>query len=554
MRENDFRDRLRDALGDPPPLSAPLLTPSDGAARRAYPRGMAVLAFVLAVLLVLVLVATRVALRPQGTNLPAVKPSPVAQPAPDSFPCALPVVVTSEAGNPGQGAVIRASLGFVNIPGGGFQVDPSASVGDLPQGGPGSPSFYSAALKRWVPASGRTMSPDGRAFAYITLLPAGANYSNFTSSELHIVDIAKRADRRAWSNAAGIEVINWDSAGILASTVPAQGGVRLLWRIDPASGGVSQAPQDADPNFLPMTMAGLPHSGGYSYLGTDSQGRSVFRLGSRDPGTKYSIVAIQAGQVTTLYAGAARDPTDFDPEGFDSDQHGMWLGNFDGSRVWLWSPSSGLQSFKVSGLPPAPSGYAYTNVSFNPAGDCVPGTFTGVAATGLPPAAPPTPSPSPPQVDWSALTAKPVNLQPLPAGASCPVSPKVDLAVKGQSGKWPNYGFGQGPAYVSGQFMWYSAGPQAILILVDPKYTGPVLVRSRRLDGTGLLAWSGEGSTSLPDAGAMGLAQTSSPPYWGTWIGSVTPSAPGCYGIQLDGTSFSAVAVISVSKGPPPAG
>jgi hypothetical protein len=39
-----------------------------------------------------------------------------------------------------------------------------------------------------------------------------------------------------------------------------------------------------------------------------------------------------------------------------------------------------------------------------------------------------------------------VNLQPLPAGASCPISPQVDIAVKGQSGKWPNYGFGQGPA------------------------------------------------------------------------------------------------------------
>src|SRR5207245_10410441 len=139
---------------------------------------------------------------------------------------------------------------------------------------------------------------------------------------------------------------NWDSAGILASTVPAQGGVRLLWRIDPASGGVSQAPQDADPNFLPMTMAGLPHSGGYSYLGTDSQGRSVFRLGSRDPGTKYSIVAIPAGQVTTLYAGAARDPTDFDPEGFDAAQHAQCLGNYDGSPLWQLTPASRLRRFE----------------------------------------------------------------------------------------------------------------------------------------------------------------------------------------------------------------
>ena len=553
MNENEFRDRLRGALGEPPPLSSPVFTPSRARLARAYPRGMAVLAFVLALLLVVVLVATRVALRPQGTNLPAAKPSPVAQAAPDSFPCALPVVAVSEAGNPGQNPVLSMSLGFVNIPAGGFQADPSATVGDLPRGDAGYAGFYSAELKRWLPASARTVSPDGRAYAYVALLPPGANYSNFTTSELHVVDVAKKADRTVWPYKAGIQVLAWDSSGILASTVPAQGGTMLLWRIDPASGGVAQAPRDADPNSLPLTV--LPPSRSYSYLGTDAQGRSVFRLGSRDPGTKYSVVMVQSGQLTTLYTGAAGDSTDFDPQGIYSDAHGLWLGNFDGALVWLWSQSAGhLQSFKVSGLPPEPKGYAYSNVSFGPAGKCVPGTFTGVAATGLPPATSPTPSPSPPTVDWSTLTAKPVNLQPLPAGASCPVSPKVDIAVKGQSGKWPNYGFGQGPAYVSGQFMWYSAGPQALLILVDPKYTGPVLVRSRRLDGTGLLAWSGQGSTSLPDAGAMGLAQTSSPPYWGTWIGSVTPSDPGCYGIQLDGTSFSSVAIISVSKGPPPPG
>ena len=553
MNENEFRDRLRDALGEPPVLASPALTPSRAGLARAYPRGMAVLAFVLALLLVIVLVATRVAMRPLGTNLPAAKPSPVAQAAPDSFPCALPVVVTSEAQNPRQYPAISTSLGFVNIPAGGFQVDPSAAVGDLPTGGAVYAGFYSAELKRWVPASARTMSPDGRAYAYVALLPPGANYSNFTSSALHIVDVAKKSDRGVWPYKAGIEVLGWDSSGILASTVPAQGGARLLWRIDPAGGGVTQAPQSADPNSLALTA--LPRSGNYSYLGTDALGRSVFRLGSRDPGTKYSVVLVQSGQVTTLYSGAAGDSNDFDPGGIYSDAHGLWLGNNDGALVWLWSQSAGhLQSFKVSGLPAAPSGYAYTNVSFGPAGECVPGTFTGAAATGLPPATSPAPSPSPPHVDWSALTAKPVNLQPLAAGASCPVSPKVDLAVKSQSGKWPNYGFGQGPAYLSGQFMWYSAGPQGVVILIDPKYTGPVILRSRQLDGIGLLAWGGEDLTGVPDTGAVGLAQTSSPPYWGTWAGTLTATAPGCYGIQIDGTSFSSVAVIGVSKGPPPPG
>lgn len=545
MREDEFRDRLRDALGEPPHLAAPMLKPSNPAVPRAYPRGMAAVAIALAILLVLALVASRIALRPQGANLPA------AQAAPDSLPCKLPVVAVSEAGGPGQDPAIAESLGFVNIPAGNFQVDPAARVSDLPSGGAGTPSFYSAELKRWVPASVRTVSPDGRSYAYVTLLPKGATYSNFTSSELHVFDVAKRGDRKVWTYAASIDVLGWDSAGILADTVPPQGGVRLLWRVDPAGGGATLAPPDADPNSLPRTV--LPHSGSYGYLGTDAQGRSVFRLGSRDPGAKYSIVVIQSGQSTTLYSGAAGDPTDFDPEGIYSDQHGLWLGNFDGSRVWLWAQTGGLRSFMVSGLPPAPSGYAFSNVTFSPAGKCVPGVFSGVAAKGLPAAATPTPSPAPPPVDWSVLTAKPLNLQPLPAGAACPVSPSVQLTVKARASKWPNYGFGPGPAYLSGQFMWYSAGEQGVVILTDPTYTGPVLVRSQRLDGTGSLTFGGQGATSLA-GGSMGLAQTSAPPYWGTWAGSVTASAPGCYGIQLDGTAFSAVAVIAVKQGPPPPG
>ncbi len=53
------------------------------------------------------------------------------------------------------------------------------------------------------------------------------------------------------------------------------------------------------------------------------------------PGTKYSVVIVQSGQVTTLYSGAAGDSTDFDPEGFYSDAHGLW--------------------FAATGLPPATS-------------------------------------------------------------------------------------------------------------------------------------------------------------------------------------------------------
>jgi len=53
---------------------------------------------------------------------------------------------------------------------------------------------------------------------------------------------------------------------------------------------------------------------------------------------------------------------------------------------------------------------------------------------------------------------------------------------------------------------------------------------------------------------ALGIDVTSNPPYWGEWNGTMVPTAAGCYGIQIDGTSFSTVVVIQVKKGPPPPG
>src|SRR5207253_7198774 len=71
MNENEFRKRLTDALGEPPPLAAPVLSRPDAHAPHAYPRTVALLAAGLAILLVLVLVASRIAVHPTGTTLPA---------------------------------------------------------------------------------------------------------------------------------------------------------------------------------------------------------------------------------------------------------------------------------------------------------------------------------------------------------------------------------------------------------------------------------------------------------------------------------------------------
>jgi hypothetical protein len=351
---------------------------------------MALLAVGLAVVLVLALIASRMALRPTGMAQPGANGG-VAMPA-GVFPCALPVEAMSTAQNSGQEAVTSVSLGFVNIPGGGFQVDPAATVAGLPVGAITGQNFYSVALKRWVPAPTQAISPDGLSYTYVKLLPAGATYSDAASSEVHVFDVVKNADRKVWSSSSSVQLVSWDSAGILVSVMPFRGGAVLLWRIDPATGAVSQAPMDADPSLLPTSA--LPGAG--EYLGTDGHDRYVHWLGSRDKGTRYSIVVVASGRVTTLYSGTVGDSMDFDPVAVYSDGHGLWLGNSGGLRIWLWSQSSGLRSFPVTGLPPSPSGYAFTSFAFIPAGACVPGTFAGVAAPGLPPATTPTPSSSPP--------------------------------------------------------------------------------------------------------------------------------------------------------------
>src|ERR1700686_1456059 len=361
---------------------------------RAHIGAMTVIAVLLAALLVLALVSYRMSFRLRGETLPATNASPAAQPLPAPLACALPVVATSWAAYPGPDPVEKVFAGFVNIPAGEFQVDPAATLHDLPSdtGGLWS-ATYSSPLKRWLPADSRTVSPDGRSYMYVKWLPENLNYSRkgvtATSYELHVVNAAKKTDQKLWSTADLIGIDRWDSHGILVNTSRKGGGAPGSWRIDPATGRVRQEPSDAEQVSLPADA--LPRSGIMSMtLGQDRQGRAVFRIGSRDTGTKYSVVVVESGRATTIYSGVAGDATDFDPGGVYSDAHGLWLGNSwgnsDGSRVWLWTKSAGLQSFKVTDLP-------YSSGSLGPAGECGPGQVNGVAVVAPPP--PPTPSPSP---------------------------------------------------------------------------------------------------------------------------------------------------------------
>jgi hypothetical protein len=157
--------------------------------------------------------------------------------------------------------------------------------------------------------------------------------------------------------------------------------------------------------------------------------------------------------------------------------------------------------------------------------------------------------------------------QPVTCGASAAVQLKQPAA--------PDYGYGSGPAYLSGQTYWYSGG-QAAILMVDPKYAGPLSIRAYPLgtDSTskitldqenlspdalaGLVEKERQHSVQVvsaqPTAGSLELAAVTPSHLWRGWFGHLSTTGPGCYAIEAKGTSFSEVIVVPVQGGSPPPG
>jgi hypothetical protein len=147
--------------------------------------------------------------------------------------------------------------------------------------------------------------------------------------------------------------------------------------------------------------------------------------------------------------------------------------------------------------------------------------------------------------------------------SSCPTSP--------DSG----FGFGAGPAYLAGQSSWY-AGGQAAILMVDPKYSGPLRVQGAQLggDGSSQITLAAENLDPIALAGlvakerqhgAMVVSavqttqggvelQAPSSPLWRAWFGTLSTTGPGCFALHVDGTAFTEVIVVAVRGGPAPPG
>jgi hypothetical protein len=162
---------------------------------------------------------------------------------------------------------------------------------------------------------------------------------------------------------------------------------------------------------------------------------------------------------------------------------------------------------------------------------------------------------------WAALR-RPLHLPQLTGAAKCPIS-HVDRRVA-----WKRInifgvsGIGRGPVYpgIPSAFLMalrddQYGGPwfgDKVFWYVLPSYRGPVLLRGRRLDGPQKMGFNGA-KVPLPE---LRIARYQSV----TWVGQPPGSrgvpsgvrvlVPGCYGVQIDGTSFSRLVVFRVDTVP----
>jgi hypothetical protein len=144
------------------------------------------------------------------------------------------------------------------------------------------------------------------------------------------------------------------------------------------------------------------------------------------------------------------------------------------------------------------------------------------------------------------MLRRPVRIPILAPGATCPrsaagrPSPQFGIAL----GPGPAYPvpFADGTLHYDGGRVQGGWRYVKVLWVVAPAYRGPVLIRGRRLDGRQWLGF---------EYGARPFADLQIPASSGRRNWRDMPSytrlrgGPGCYGYQIDGTTFSRVIVFS---------
>ena len=166
------------------------------------------------------------------------------------------------------------------------------------------------------------------------------------------------------------------------------------------------------------------------------------------------------------------------------------------------------------------------------------------------PAGASTPGATPAGDVWATLAAKPLAL-PTVASGTCPttvgrpVAPTFGLAI----GDGPFYPVGLGTDatlhYGGAAFPAPWLG-QKVLWIGDGAYSGPVLVRGRRLDGAGEVHF-GPGADPGPELRLDPASNVNSAAGWHDWPAYTRVRVAGCYAYQVDGLGFRQVIVFTAA-------
>ena len=158
---------------------------------------------------------------------------------------------------------------------------------------------------------------------------------------------------------------------------------------------------------------------------------------------------------------------------------------------------------------------------------------------------------------WTQLR-RPFHLPKLAPGAACPLS-QVDRRIPWKRANiFGGSGIGRGPVYPglpSASFVatrdeqyggpWFGT---KVFWYVLPIYRGRVLIRGRRLDGPQRMGFNGRevALRELRIERGQTVSWTGQPPGSRGVPSGVRVLTAGCYGVQIDGATFSRVIVVSV--------
>jgi hypothetical protein len=167
------------------------------------------------------------------------------------------------------------------------------------------------------------------------------------------------------------------------------------------------------------------------------------------------------------------------------------------------------------------------------------------------------------QAAFSRLRRRHLNLPAIPAGERCPVSNRTR-----NPGPHTGY-FGKGPVFFA--LTWSDPkGDEARFALQGvpyeerayraktpwisrPDYTGPILIRGRRLDGGGadrLRFRLGHPKPTAELELESPARERADPSDWSFWATSMFVPGPGCYGVRIDTNNGTDVVVFEATQAP----